>query len=414
MSRIALFVGLAFALCIAPVASAWPRDRTPDPLLERGFDHFYNLEYTEAMAIFAKAIELAPDDPYRHNALAEAVLFRMMYRSGALESQMVTGGNPFLRLPKMEATPEEERLFSTSIQKVLDLTGRTLAKNPNDIKAMYAQGVALGFRSTYEYLVRKAWLDSLRDATAARKIHNRVSELDPQWIDARMTQGAHDYLVGSLPFFYRMLGFLAGFHGDREQGIRTLELVAKQGYSTQIDAQILLGVIYRRERRPWVAVPTIERLRKLYPRNFLVLFEASQMYADMGDKTKALQALDEIDALKRGGAPGFRTLSEERILFARGNLLFWYEDIDAAIALLERATANASVLDPNSGPSAWLRLGQCYDIKGWHGKAQQAYARASAFTPDSDPAHEARHYASSPFTLAKKHEIDKATRLSAP
>ena len=34
----------------------------------------------------------------------------------------------------------------------------------------------------------------------------------------------HDYLVGSLPFTYRMVGFLAGFHGDRESGIRTLRV----------------------------------------------------------------------------------------------------------------------------------------------------------------------------------------------
>jgi tetratricopeptide (TPR) repeat protein len=104
----------------------------------------------------------------------------------------------------------------------------------------------------------------------------------------------------------------------------------------------------------------------------------------------------------------------ERIEFARGNLLFWYEDFDAAIRMLEQATARAEALDPNSGPAAWLRLGQCYDIRGRRREALRAYAQAVAFTPASDPARDARKYLSSPFTLAQKHEIDRSTKLQAP
>ena len=397
-----------------PHGPAAPSARAQDPLIEAGFEHFYNIEYAESIAIFQQAIKAAPEDASRYNHLAEAVLFGMMYRSGALESQMVTGGNPFLRRPKMEPTPEEQRLFTNSIDKVLDLTGRTLAKNPNDEDALYAEGVALGFRGTYDYLVRKAWLESLREVTAARKLHNRVSEMDPARVDARMMQGAHDYLVGSLPLVYRMIGFLAGFHGDREQGIRTLRLVAEKGVDNKVDAQILLGVIDRRERRPWEVIPVLESLHARYPRNFLVLFELSQMYADMGDKAKALAPLETIERLKQSGARGFRMLPEERIEFARGNLLFWYEDFDPAIRMLEQATAHAEVLDPNSGPSAWLRLGQCYDIRGRRQEALRAYAKAVAFTPASDPAREAKKYLSSSFTLAQKREIDRTTKLQAP
>ncbi|MGD0001043.1 MAG: tetratricopeptide repeat protein [Bryobacteraceae bacterium] len=414
MSFIALL--LAFLAAAPPVnhGTAAPSARAQDPLIEAGFEHFYNLEYGASIAIFQQAIKAAPEDASRYNHLAEAVLFGMMYRSGALESQMVTGGNPFLRRPKMEPTSEEQRLFTSSIDKVLDLTGRTLANNPNDEDALYAEGVALGFRGTYDYLVRKAWLESLREVTVARKLHNRVSEMDPARVDARMMQGAHDYLVGSLPLVYRMIGFLAGFHGDREQGIRTLRLVAEKGVDNKVDAQILLGVIDRRERRPWEVIPVLESLHARYPRNFLVLFELSQMYADMGDKAKALAPLDTIERLKQSGARGFRMLPEERIEFARGNLLFWYEDFDPAIRMLEQATAHADALDPNSGPSAWLRLGQCYDIRGRRREALRAYAQAIAFTPASDPAREAKKYLSAPFTLAQKHEIDRTTKLQAP
>lgn len=367
------------------------------PLVAQGFDHFYNVEYPESIAAFRKAVAEKPDDPNRHNHLAQAVLFEMMYRSGALESQMVTGSNPFLRRPKMEPTAEEQQAFTDSIQKSLDLCDARLAKSPNDPDALYAKGVALGFRGTFNFLVKRAWLDALKDITAARKLHNRVVELNPSNIDALMTQGFHDYVVGSLPWSYRMLGFLAGFHGDKERGVQTLERVARDGFYNKTDAAILLGVIYRRELRPRDVLPILEDLRARYPRNFLFLFELSQMYADLGEKQNALAPLDRIEELKRSGAPGFKTLPLERIEFARGNLLFWYEDLDPAIEHLRMATANAKALDLNNGATAWLRLGQCLDLQNKRTQAQQAYQAAVAFASESDSAKEAKRYLNRPY-----------------
>jgi tetratricopeptide (TPR) repeat protein len=229
-----------------------------------------------------------------------------------------------------------------------------------------------------------------------------------------MMQGVNDYLVGSLPLFYKMLGVLAGFHGDREAGMRTLKLVAEQGAYSKVESEFLLCVIYRRERRPTQAIPMLESLHKRFPRNFLVLLELSQMYADLGERNKALAPLDKLEKLKRSGAPGLQILPEERIQFARGNLLFWHKEFDPAIRELEQATARAEVLDPNSGPSAWLRLGQCYDIKGRRGDAIRCYQRAVAFTPASEPAKEARTYIDSAFSLQQMKEIQHATKLQKP
>lgn len=373
-----------------------------DPLIARGFDHFYNLEYPQAIECFQKAIAAAPRDPHRHNHLAQAVLFEMMFRAGALETELVTGGNPFLRRAKMEPTPEEQQLFASSISHTLSLTSETLAKNANDVSAMYARGVALGFRGTYNFLVRRAWLDALRDITDARRLHNRVAELDPKNIDALMLQGVHDYIVGSLPWHYRTLGFLIGFRGDRERGIRTIRLVAEKGSLNRVDAKILLGVIARRERRPQDAVPIILELLERYPRNFLLLFELAQMYSDLGRKEDALRTFDRIEELKRSGAPGFARLPFERIEFARGNLLFWYDEPEAAIVHLRRATRAADLLDPNSAVTSWLRLGQCLDLLGRRQEALAAYRSAVSTAPSSYEAKLARRWQRRVFDREEK------------
>ena len=138
------------------------------------------------------------------------------------------------------------------------------------------------------------------------------------------------------------------------------------------------------------------------------------MYADLGDREKALAPLDKIEKLKRNGAPGLGILPEERIQFARGNFLFWHKEFDPATRELEQATAHAEVLDPNSGPAAWLRLGQCYDIEGRRSDALRAYEHAVAFTPSSEPAKEARKYIDSAFTREEMRQIQKETKLQKP
>ena len=242
-----------------------------------GLEHFYNLEYDQAIADFGRDILAEPNQAANYNHLAMAILYREMLRSGALESELVSGTNPFLRRAKVNPTPADQKEFDEAIRKSMSLSQARLKSDPKDIQAMYPLGVAFGLRANYGFLVRKAWMDSLRDATTARKLHNRVTEIDPSMVDARLMQGVHDYVVGSLPWHIKLVGFLAGFRGDKQQGIRTLEDVAARGDMNRVDAQVLLCAIYRRERLPRKAVPLLEALIARCPRNYLFRFELAQM-----------------------------------------------------------------------------------------------------------------------------------------
>ncbi len=174
-----------------------------------------------------------------------------------------------------------------------------LKQNPNDTGAMYALGIAYGLRSNYFWVVKKAWRDSLKDATAARKLHNRISELEPNNVDARLVQGLHDYIVGSLPWGYKMLGFLVGIHGDKEKGMRTVQDVARNGKRNRVDAEVFLCALYRRENQSKLAVPLVQDLIRRYPRNYLLRMELGQMYSQAGDGVRGLQARGRSGAAQR-------------------------------------------------------------------------------------------------------------------
>lgn len=380
---------LRVAILLVAATAAHAQD-----LAASGFAHFYNLEYEEALVDF-RALEAKDSSvPDLHNHIAQTLLFREMYRSGALESQLVTLSDPFLRREKMNPSPEDEKEFNAAISRAMELAEARIETNPRDVRAHYALGVSYGLRANYKFLVRKAWIDGLRDATSARKAHNAATRIDPSFIDAQLVQGVYDYVVGSLPFSWKLLGFIAGFRGDRERGVATLKMVLEQGNLNRSDAAILLCALYRRERRASEAVPLLRQLITQFPRNYLFRLELVQMFGDLGDKGQALAVIDEVERLKREHAPGYAQIAEEKIRFTRGNLLFWYREYDQAVDNLRQVTSNADKVDLNTGSYAWLRLAQSYDTRGQRDLALAAYRETTRYAPNSDAAKEAQQYLS--------------------
>jgi tetratricopeptide (TPR) repeat protein len=368
-----------------------------EPVVTRGFDHFYNLEYDQALADFQQASEKDQASPDLHNHIAQTLLFREMYRDGALESELVSGNNSFLRRPKLNPTPQTEAEFLREIDRAMALSQARLKENPKDTEAMYALGISYGLRGNYYWVVKKSWRDALRDATAARHQHNRITELEPKNVDARLVQGLHDYIVGSLPVMYRMVGFLAGIRGDKDKGIQTIQDVSRNGKLNRIDAEIFLCALYRRENRPLDAVPLIRDLIQRFPRNFLLRLELSQMYSVAGDKPHALEALNDLSRLKNGRAPGFDRLPWEQIYYQEGTVEFWYRDFDRALANLQKVASALDEVDLNTGALTYLRIGQIYDLTNRRKEALAAYEKCIAFAPQADAARESRRYLSTPY-----------------
>lgn len=367
------------------------------PLVDSGYDHFYNLEYPQAISDFEKAIAQEPNVPELHNHLAQTIVFQEMFRNGALESELVSGNNSFLRRPKMNPDPATEQRFLNEVTKAMDLANARLKQAPNDIAAMHALGIAYGLRSNYYWVVKKSWRDSLRDATASRRINNRIAELEPGNVDARLVQGLHDYIVGSLPWQYRMFGFLIGIHGDKEQGLRMVQEVANKGETERVDAQILLCALYRRENQPKRAIPMLQNLIARFPRNYLLRLELSQMYSVANDKRNALEAVGQIAALKTNHAPGYDRVPWEKIYFQQGTIQFWYNDLNDALDNMKKVTAKADEVDLNTGVYAWLRMGQIYDMTQRRQQALEAYKKAIAFAPEAEAAQESKKYLSTPY-----------------
>lgn len=388
-------IRLSLAVCVAGAGTLFA-----GTVLEDAADAFYNLDFDHALALYEQASAAAPNDGEIHNNVAHTLLYRELFRNGALESEMVTGNNSFLRRAKLEVQPDVERRFTAEIDKAMALSQAVIAKHPRDTRALHALAISYALRANYGFFVKKTWMASLSDSTKARKLDTQVTDIDPTNYDARLLQGGYDYIIGSLPWSWRMLGFVGGFRGDKQRGINTITEVAKKGKENRSDAEMTLCALYRREGQTARAIPLVLSLIERFPRNYLLRFELAQMYGATGQRKNAIDTLNEIARRKRENAPGFGRIPWEKIYYETGNLQFWFNDLDHALDNLKKVTATPEQLreiDLNTGVLALMRQGQIYDLENRHSDAVKAYLQAIRFAPEAEAAHESARYIESPY-----------------
>ncbi len=383
------------ALVLAGVSAVCAADPKAEAL-----DLFYNMDFDEALAAFEKILAASPNDAEFHNHVAHTLLFRELLRNGALESQMVSGNNSFIRRMKMEPPADVEKRFFAEIDKSIVITQLAISQNPRDTKAMQIQATAYALRANYGFLVRKSWMASLGDAGRAYRLDAQVVQLDPKNIDAQLLVGGFDYIVGNLTWHMRLVGAVAGFHGDKDRGLRTLERVAREGDDNKRDAQITLCALYRREGQTGKAIPMLLELIELFPRNYLMRFELAQMYGALGERAKALAVLEAIRQKKEKNVPGYGRIPWDKIYYETGNLQFWFDDFDHALENLKKVTSSPEQmkeLDLNTGALALMRQGQVHDLRKERGAAIDAYRQAIQFAPEAEAAKESQRYLNSPY-----------------
>jgi tetratricopeptide (TPR) repeat protein len=391
-SSCALLAGIVFLAAISAEGAG--------KLLDEAADHFYNLEFDQALALYDQAATASPGDAEIHNHVAHTLLYRELFRNGALESEMVTGNNSFIRRAKFEVPAEVDRRFTAEVERAMGLSQVLITKNPRDTQALHALAVAYALRANYGFFVKKTWMASLSDSTKAHKLEMQVTDIDPSNYDAKLIQGGYDYIIGSLPWSWRMLGFVGGYHGDKQRGINTITEVTRKGKDNKADAEMTLCALYRREGQTTRAIPLVVGLIERFPRNYLLRFELAQMYGATGQRRNAIDTLNDIAKRKRENIPGFGRIPWEKIYYETGNLQFWFNDLDNALDNLKRVTATPEQLkeiDLNTGVLALMRQGQIYDLQNRHSEAVRVYQQAVKFAPEAEAARESRNYIGSPY-----------------
>lgn len=362
--------------------------RPNDPLNLTAFDHFYNLDYDRAAQEFEQIVARHPDDPFAVNHLLTAVLFRELYRIGALNSGDFANDS-FVHAAHRPADPKAQQRIKELVQRALDLEEKRLAANPKDVDALYARGVTRAQFATYTALVEHAWFSALRNALGARHDHERVLELAPNDAQPKLIVGAHNYVIGSLPWGVKVAAAMVGLAGNKQRGIEYLQQCAEGKGETSVDAKILLVVFLRREGRNEEALAVARGLIASYPRNVLMALEEGNLLRSLGRQQEAAAAYRKVWQTGQEGAyPG--TIYQSAAV-SLGDLLRNQKDYVGAAAAYE-LVSQAAHPDPDLLQRANLGAGEMYDLLQKRDEALAKYQAVIATNGNTAPAEVARKY----------------------
>jgi tetratricopeptide (TPR) repeat protein len=344
-------------VCLAADPAGTASFRPPDPLNQAAFEHFYNLDYDAAIQDFEKIVARHPNDPLALNHLLSAIQVRELYRMGAMNSGEYSNDN-FIGQAHRPADPVQKERIKQLVQQAQKLENAELARNPNNVDMLYARGVTRGQFALYTALIERAWFSALRNAVGARHDHERVLELAPQYTDAKLVVGAHNYVMGNLPLAVKIAVALVGLSGDKKKGLEYLNDAYRANGETSVDAGVVLMVFLRRERRYSEALQIAEAIALRFPRNFLLPLEEANLLRASG---KSGAAEDQYRRVWQNGREGkYGNLHYEITALGLGDLLRSEKNYQAAAAAYE-LVSEVTNADPELLQKANLGAGEMYD-----------------------------------------------------
>ena len=376
------------ALSQSPPPPNAPHSAPHDSQTDAAFDDFFNMQYDRATAELEKNLEKHPNDPFAVNHLLTVVLMRDLYDTGAMNTGDYSNDSFIGRTPRPTDTKIKDRIKQL-VHRAEDLEEQELKANPDDVNALYCRGVTRAQFSVYTGLVERAWFSALRNAGGARHDHEHVLELDPNYIDAKMVVGTHNYVIGRLSWSVKVAAAIAGLSGSAEKGLGYLREVAKSDGENANDAKVILSLFLRREHQYDEAIGYMNELSAKYPGNHLFPTEVANLQRSAG-------RLDEAEAIYRkvwqNGREGkYRNLHYELAAWGLGELLRSKKDLPGAAAAYDLVN-QAPHPDPDILQKANLAAGEMYDLLQKRDLALQKYQTVLAGNANTTPADLARRY----------------------
>jgi hypothetical protein len=369
-----------------------PLNRKPE--VRAAYDRFYTLDYDGALRRFQKVQQAHPDDPMAADYVLETVLFHQLYNLGLLDTTLYAHDG-FLN-GKHQVV--EDKVFTSHIEelsnKAIGLAQQQLQRNPKDIDALYARGWSKSLHATYMGLVQRSFISALRLALQARDDNDQVLRMAPDYVDAELVVGVHQYVVGSLPFAIKMLAGLAGIHGNKEKGLALLRDDGKYGVTTSVEARTALALFLRREAKYAEAAEWNDSLKRQYPHNFLFWLESANLQKDSGNAQQAIVLYRAL--LNQSQHAGYFTNAHlEQAWYGLADTLRGQRDAAGSADAFEHALAQPTI-SPDLKRRAQLGAGMEYDLLGKREQAEAAYRDVLALG-ESDQASDARRYLKEPY-----------------
>ena len=399
-SRKLLVAALVVLMAFLPVrnAAAQTADTDPlnrDPLVQEAFQYYYNMDYDEALARFAKVQAEHPSDPIATDYILYVTIFRELFRLDLLDTTFYANDG---FLTGKHTVVEDVRVrdqVKALADKALSQANDELKRNPSDVNALFARGWARSLEAVYLAMVERSFASGLKLAYGAKNDHVKVLQLNPNYIDAKMVVGVYEYVVGALPFAFKLLIGFAGIHGSKSEGMATLQDAANRGVITSVESRTAMALFLRREAKYQQALAINRTLVAEYPHDFLFNLEHANLAKDAGEGMTAVDLYRQV--ISDAQRPGyFASAHLELAFFGLGDSLrgqhLYQQSVEAF-----REGAFQPTTSPELKRRCLLAAGEIYDLMHQHDKARQQYLAVLAAGGNTTQGDLARKYIDNPY-----------------
>jgi hypothetical protein len=386
------------AVVLSQIALAEPVHTNPmnyDPQVRAAYDAYYNLDYPLAVARFQQFRTAHPGDPQASAYLLDAVIFQELFRLDLLDTTFYANDGFLSGKHATEEDPNKrDQIFNLADDAVREADWR-LSKNPNDVDALFARAWVRALRCTYVAMVERAFGTGFRLATKAKDDAARALQLDPEYVDAKLITGVYEYVVGALPWPFKLMIGFAGITGTKSTGLAMLWDAGNHGVVTSVEARTAIALFLRRESRYREAIEVVRKLKSQYPHDFLFCLEEANLRKDAGEGMAAVDVYRKL--LADNAQPGyFAEARLELAEFGLGDALRGQRHYIEAAQAYEQAASTRGV-GAELKIRSLLDAGQCRDLAGERMPAVHDYQAAIDFGPNTSRADLARKYLRSPY-----------------
>jgi hypothetical protein len=237
----------------------------------------YNLQFDDAHKVFAEWERAHPEDAMGPVSDAAAYLFSEFDRLHILESELFTDDAKFESRSKLAPDPKAKQAFDQSLSRGQQLAEETLARDPKDGNAQFANVMIQGLRGDYAALVEKRDMAGLGYMKNGRAMAEKLLAANPTYYDAYLAVGVENYLLSLKPAPMRWLLRMTGAQTDKDAGLQKLKITAEKGHYLLPYARLLLAVAAIRDHKPEEARQILGGLSRQFPSNHLYAKELAKL-----------------------------------------------------------------------------------------------------------------------------------------
>jgi hypothetical protein len=316
------------ALAAEPQGEPW------QTILLPGVEKALNLDEKGALAEFGEALKLYPQNPIAYSCLAMHYLF--FYETSFTEKEKKSNEDSLLR----------------AVADAQARAAKKIEKDPRDGEAYF-------------------------DLALAKMVLEKARELNPDNYDVYYPLGVFHYYLAQLSGVVRWISSLFITSGDREKGLKELELAAEKGFLLRDMARSnLVSIYYGYEDQPGRALPLARMLKEKYPDNYNFSFALADTLSSLGRFDEALSVAGEIEKGIRAGIPPYRSELWPRYHQLLGKIYLDRGDYERSAQCLKLALKDVAPYNARVRAWALVRLGMIQDARKERNLAENYYRRA--------------------------------------